>query len=68
MLALGELIQYRLGEIDGNDPTRRLMVIANCNTNLGEYWQTGRLDFFRFESLSRGFRLGANCMMYGMTH
>ena len=44
------------------------MAIANYNTNLGEYWQAGGLDLFPFDSLSRGFRLGVNYMMYGLTH
>lgn len=56
------------GLFEDNDSTERLMAIANYNTNLGEYWQAGGLDLFPFDSLSRGFRLGVNYMMYGLTH
>ncbi len=56
------------GLFEDNDPKRRLMAIANYNTNLGEYWQAEGLDFWSFESLGLGFRLGVNYMMYGLIH
>lgn len=56
------------GLFEDNDPTQRLMAIANYNTNLGEYWQAAGLGFFPLESLSQGFRLGINFIVYAMTH
>jgi hypothetical protein len=56
------------GLFEDNDPTRRLMAIANYNTNLGEYWQAAGLGYFPLESLSQGFKLGINYMVYAMTH
>ena len=56
------------GLFEENDPTGRLMAIANYNTNLGEYWQAVGLGFFPVDSLSQGFRLGVNYMVYAMTH
>ena len=56
------------GLFEDNDPTRHLMAIANYNTNLGEYWQAAGMGFFPIDSLNRGFMLGVNYMMYGLTH
>ena len=54
------------GLFEDNDPSRRMMAIANYNTNLGEYWQAPR--FYEPDALSRAFGLGVNYMIYGMTH
>jgi hypothetical protein len=54
------------GLFEDNDPSRRMMAIANYNTNLGEYWQTP--EFYALDALSRAFGLGVNYMIYGMTH
>ena len=56
------------GLFENNDRSKRLMAIANYNTNLGEYWQTPAFRFFPLESLSQGFRLGINYIVYAMTH
>ena len=56
------------GLFEDNDPTRRLMAIANYNTNLAEYWQLGRIGFFPIEPMTIGFELGVNYIMYGLTH
>ena len=56
------------GLFEENDPTRRLMAIANYNTNLAEYWQLGGIGFFPIEPMTIGFELGVNYMMYGLTH
>ncbi len=41
------------GIFEDNDPTRRLMVIANFNNDIGEYWE---------------YKFGVNYVMYSMTH
>ena len=56
------------GLFEDNDPTRRLMAIANYNTNLAEYWQMAGTGFFPIEASNVGFQLGINYMMYGLTH
>ena len=56
------------GLFEDNDPTRRLMAIANYNTNLAEYWQMAGTGFFPIEASNVGFRLGVNYMLYGLTH
>ena len=56
------------GLFEENDPARRLMSIANYNTNLAEYWQMGGTGYFPIEPISVGFELGVNYVLYGMTH
>ena len=54
------------GLFEDNDPTGRLMAIANYNTNLAEYWQLGGIGFFPIEPMTTGFELGVNYMVYGL--
>ena len=56
------------GLFENNEPTGRLMAIANYNTNLAEYWQMAGTGFFPIEASNVGFRLGVNYMVYGLTH
>ena len=56
------------GLFEDDDPTKRLMAIANYNTNLAEYWQMAGTGFFPIGSEDIGFKLGINYMLYGMTH
>ena len=56
------------GLFEDNDSNGRLMAIANYNTNLAEYWQSGGTGFFPIEPMNNGFELGINYMMYGVTH
>lgn len=56
------------GLFEDNDPTGRLMAIANYNTNLAEYWQMAGTGFFPIDSSNEAFKLGVNYMLYGLTH
>jgi uncharacterized protein DUF4159 len=56
------------GLFEDNDPTGRLMAIANYNTNLAEYWQMAGTGFFPIDSSNDAFKLGVNYMLYGLTH
>jgi len=63
----GRIPEY-FGLFEDNDPSRRLMAIANYNTNLAEYWQLGGIGYFPVEPMTIGFELGINYMVYGLTH
>ena len=65
---LAGLTPEYFGLFEDNDPTGRLMAIANYNTNLAEYWQSGGSGFFPIEPMNNGFELGINYMMYSLTH
>ena len=65
---LAGLTPEYFGLFEDNDPTGRMMAIANYNTNLAEYWQSGGTGFFPVEPMNNGFELGINYMMYSLTH
>jgi hypothetical protein len=56
------------GLFEDNDPTKRLMAIANHNTNLAEYWQWLDREFFPIDSSNEALKLGVNYVLYGLTH
>ena len=56
------------GLFEDNDRTKRLMAIANYNTNLAEYWQVADTGFFPIDASNNAFKLGINYFMYGLTH
>ena len=56
------------GIFEDNDRTKRLMAIANYNTNLAEYWQVADIGFFPIDASNNAFKLGINYFMYGLTH
>jgi hypothetical protein len=59
--------QY-FGLFEDNDPSRRLMAIANYNTNLAEYWQMAGGGFFPIEQGNEAFKLGINYIVYALSH
>ncbi|MGE3508912.1 MAG: DUF4159 domain-containing protein [Vicinamibacterales bacterium] len=56
------------GLFEDNNPDRRLLAIANYNTNLAEYWQMAGTGFFPIDSGNEAFKLGINYFLYGLTH
>jgi hypothetical protein len=59
--------QY-FGLFEDNDPTRRMLAIANYNTNLAEYWQMAGSGFFPIDPSNEAFKLGINYIIYALTH
>jgi hypothetical protein len=49
-----------------NDPTKRIMVLANHNSDLAEYWEFPR--GFGLDPTNDAFRLGVNYIMYALAH
>jgi hypothetical protein len=56
------------GLFEDNDPTKRMLAIANYNTNLAEYWQMAGTGFMPIDSSNEAFKLGVNYMLYALTH
>jgi hypothetical protein len=56
------------GLFENNDPTGRMMAIANYNTNLAEYWQMAGTGWMPIDPLNNAFKLGVNYVMYALTH
>jgi hypothetical protein len=56
------------GIFEGNDPSRRLMVIANYDNDVPEYWEWSGQGIFPFDASNEAYKLGVNYMIYGLTH
>lgn len=50
------------------DDSGRLILIANQNNDLGEYWEGLDLSSVAFEDAADSVRLGINYLIYSMTH
>jgi hypothetical protein len=55
------------GIYEDNDPTKRLMVIANYNVDIGDYWQWSNEGFNPPET-NEAYKIGLNYIIYGLSH
>ncbi len=65
---LPHLVPEYYGFFEDNDPTRRLMLIANYNHDIGDYWEHSGSDFWPVALTNEAFKFGVNYVIYGMTH
>jgi hypothetical protein len=56
------------GLYEDNDPSRRLMVVANYDNDVPEYWEWSGEGLFPFDASNEAYKLGVNYLIYGMTH
>jgi hypothetical protein len=56
------------GVFEDNDPSRRLMLVANYNLDIGEYWEWSDTGFIPIELSNEAYELGVNYVVYGTTH
>ncbi len=56
------------GLFEDNDPQKRLMVIANYNHDIGDYWEWSGTGWVPIDISNEAFKLGVNYVIYGMTH
>jgi len=56
------------GIFEDNDPSQRLMVVANFDNDVPEYWEWSGQGLFPFNTSNEAYKLGVNYMIYGMTH
>lgn len=56
------------GVYEDNDPSKRLMVIANYDNDVPEYWEWSGEGLFPFDASNEAYKLGVNYMIYGLTH
>lgn len=67
---------YRTHERDGTTPyvrgisddKGRLMVVINWNTDLGDAWEWAESPYYPLNFSTYAYELGANMIVYGMTH
>ena len=56
------------GVFENNDPAERLMVIANYNNDIGDYWEWSDAGFVPIDLSNEAYKLGVNYVVYAMTH
>jgi Domain of unknown function (DUF4159) len=56
------------GVFEDNDPSQRLMVVANYDNDIPEYWEWSGEGLFPFDTSNDAYKLGVNYVIYGLTH
>jgi hypothetical protein len=67
---LGE--QGLMGEFygihEGNDPSRRLMVVINYDMDIGDYMEHSARGLYAVDPTNEAYKFGINYLVYGLTH
>jgi Domain of unknown function (DUF4159) len=56
------------GLFEDNDPSKRLMAVANFDNDVPEYWEWSGQGLYPFDASNEAYKLGVNYMIYGLTH
>ena len=62
------LIPTYWGLFEENDPNKRMLVIANVNNDISEYWEFSGSGFFPVALDNEAYKFGVNYVIYGLTH
>ena len=58
---------YFMGIHEDNDPTKRLMIIANFNNDIGDYWEYSDMGYYPIDLSNEAYKVGVNYMIYALT-
>jgi hypothetical protein len=56
------------GIYEGNDPSKRLIAVANFDNDVPEYWEWSGEGIYPFDASNEAYKLGVNYLIYGLTH
>jgi hypothetical protein len=56
------------GLYENNDPTRRLQMIVNYNTDISQFWEWSGTGLRPIDDTNEAYKLGVNYVIYGLTH
>ena len=56
------------GIFEDNDPSRRLLVVANFDNDVPEYSERSSQGLFPVDASNEAYKLGINYMIYGLSH
>jgi hypothetical protein len=56
------------GVFEENDPKKRLLLVANYNNDIGEYWEFSDTGWTPIDLSNEAYKFGVNYIVYGMTH
>jgi hypothetical protein len=53
---------------EDNNPKKRMLVVANYQNDLSEYWEASDTGYFIVDYRNEAFKYGINQFIYGITH
>jgi Domain of unknown function (DUF4159) len=56
------------GVYEDNDPSKRLTMIINYNTDVSQFWEWSGTGFRPIDQTNEAYKLGVNYIIYGLTH
>ncbi|OFW09144.1 MAG: hypothetical protein A3H96_25225 [Acidobacteria bacterium RIFCSPLOWO2_02_FULL_67_36] len=56
------------GIYENNDPKKRLLVVANVDQDISEYWEYSGTGFVPVDVTNEAYKFGVNYVIYGLTH
>ena len=56
------------GMYEDHDPSRRLMMVVNYNTDISQYWEWSGRGLRPFDDTNEAYKLGVNYPIYGLSH
>jgi hypothetical protein len=56
------------GVYEDNDPNKRLLLIVNYDTDIGDYWEWSDMGYVPIDLSNEAYKLGINYIIYSMTH
>jgi hypothetical protein len=59
---------YFMAAYEDNDPSKRLLFIANYNNDVGEYWEFSDTGWTPIDLSNEAYKLGVNYIVYALTH
>jgi hypothetical protein len=68
LVSYGQFAPTYWGLFEKNDPAGRLMVIANVDNDISEYWEFSDSGFAPVDLTNEAYKFGVNYMIYGLTH
>jgi hypothetical protein len=63
-----DVIPRYFAMFEDNDPNKRMMIIANWNNDIAEYWEWSDTGYFPVDFTNEAYKLGVNYIVYAMTH
>jgi hypothetical protein len=56
------------GVYEDNDPSKRLQIIVNYNTDVSQFWEWSGTGLRPIDQTNEAYKLGVNYIVYGLTH
>ena len=56
------------GVFEDDDPSKRMIALANHNSDIAEYWEWSGRGYFPVDTTNDAYKLGVNYIIYGLSH